>query len=667
MFSKGIDALGYVAAEPQFRIVFKSRGCGDVVVENSQGLRWTHFEIDSSSLGWLEMSGRFNMSALVNGKEVLNKWAEINPYTGGAVGTTCGDNLNHMVENQKSTIVPGQYAVSFGFFDAGGYSGYSDRAYMHLTRDFSNWMGELAIDSVTPLSAFTLPGSHDSGMFTVPDGDEQAKTIVAAICNYWNGLTDAQKMAAIGAAGFIALPVFVAAYTAFLGTLSTMVLGVGIVAGMPKRALINLANTQKDTITTQLQLGTRFFDFRPGYNLDGKDKILRHQHNFVPGYAFELFLKDVTEFLADHPNEIVVVQLSTDGFMKATMNPDQSLVKDFIDKALVQVNSQKKSGKNLISGDSSCFNTPYRTLIAENQRLIVFQKDSNKVRSSYTDSDYQTQDPMKVLHRLSETLGEAEKEWTCLQLQGTYNGTGKGVISGSFNFSDASSAIMWTKADFDRVTYPWALEQIPQHRGEKLFVLLNDFTDNALTDICVRLTNKKIIGHKNLLKNGDAQQGLTNWHIMANGGNGWLVEDGPAFSCPEQKSATCFTSSCSWDIKAQTIDLLAEGYSADELDMSPLIQISEWYAGRSDCESFYHLIVELRDAEQKVLARFDSGVLDAPLAPDFVYPWKQISYAFSNYGKGVRYIYYEHSGKDKKFWNGNYGSKMTGGKVIISR
>lgn len=170
---------------------------------------------------------------------------------------------------------------------------------------------------------------------------------------------------------------------------------------------------------------------------------------------------------------------------------------------------------------------------------------------------------------------------------------------------------------------------------------------------------------RNVLKNGDATDGFNNWQILANGGNQWQIEDGPAASCPGTEGNTNFVTSYQWDKKAQTIDLLAEGLAAAYLDSVPDIEISEWMCSRSDCVGQYQLVVELRDAGQKVIQRFDTGVINAPIAPNWVYPWEKISHLFSAYGAGVRFVYFEHSGKDVNGWAGHYGAKMTGGRVMI--
>ena len=303
MTSKGIDVFVYLGSQ-RFKVRLDSRGSSSEVIQEPDNMNSRHFEIDSSNLNHFlyiiptENSGRLSMHALVDGSEVLQKWAEISPYTGGAYGPPCPDNLNDMVCNQLSQVKTGRYAMSCGFFDAGGWGGYSDRAYMYLTDDYSDWMGGLGVKGDVPFGWFVLPGAHDAGMFTVPATDEAVKTLVAAVSEYWNNLSDEEKTkigleVGLGAAALVLL-------TGILSVLARVTIaniGVALIAGIPRRALINLSNTQKDTIAMQLQLGIRFFDFRPGYNLDGKERVLRHQHNFVPGYGFDAFLNDVLAFL----------------------------------------------------------------------------------------------------------------------------------------------------------------------------------------------------------------------------------------------------------------------------------------------------------------------------------------------------------------------------------
>lgn len=94
--------------------------------------------------------------------------------------------------------------------------------------------------------------------------------------------------------------------------------------------------TQKDNIKTQLELGIRYFDFRPGYNADfyRNDNKLRHQHRFVPGYEFDRFLRDVVDFLEKHPQEVVVVNVNYNGFFEENMQLSQAVIDEYITNAL---------------------------------------------------------------------------------------------------------------------------------------------------------------------------------------------------------------------------------------------------------------------------------------------------------------------------------------------
>lgn len=44
----------------------------------------------------------------------------------------------------------------------------------------------------------------------------------------------------------------------------------------------------------------------------------------------------------------------------------------------------------------------------------------------------------------------------------------------------------------------------------------------------------------------------------------------------------------------------------------------------------------------------------------------QVTIKFENYGPGVRFIVFNHSGRDTQFWAGQYGSKMSGGVIRFS-
>ena len=159
----------------------------------------------------------------------------------------------------------------------------------------------------------------------------------------------------------------------------------------------------------------------------------------------------------------------------------------------------------------------------------------------------------------------------------------------------------------------------------------------------------------NLLVNPDAETGdTTGWTISQNGGSGWSARN----SHGHDGSAYVFITSYGWCRKYQLIDLLAEGYSESELDSQPDVYIEEWARARQSDDS-YQMKVELRDENQNVIDSYDTGVVTV----DGTYTL--YSHTFQSYGSGLRYIYFEHGGKDSEYWGGQYGAVMDDALVML--
>ncbi|XP_034023303.1 F-box only protein 2 [Thalassophryne amazonica] len=172
---------------------------------------------------------------------------------------------------------------------------------------------------------------------------------------------------------------------------------------------------------------------------------------------------------------------------------------------------------------------------------------------------------------------------------------------------------------------------------------------------------------RNLLKNPSGQEQLEFWELTANGGNEWKVEDMPGDCghdfCNDEVT-TYFATSYELCLKKQVVDLLAEGYSYEELDTSPNITVEDWYCGRTDCGCTYQISVCLLDENQEVKEEFKPHpvILD----PDFSEcSWKQVSHTFSDYSPGIRFISFEHGGHDTRYWNGWFGVRVTGSSVTV--
>ncbi|KAL0970120.1 hypothetical protein UPYG_G00237400, partial [Umbra pygmaea] len=148
---------------------------------------------------------------------------------------------------------------------------------------------------------------------------------------------------------------------------------------------------------------------------------------------------------------------------------------------------------------------------------------------------------------------------------------------------------------------------------------------------------------RNLLKNPSGEEDMAFWKLTQNGGDRWKVEKLPGscgYGYPDCGVNKYFTTSFALCLKRQVVDLLAEGYSDEDLDAQPDVFVNDWYSGRSDCGFFYLLSVLLLDEEQKVIQEFQESVSLNPDCDDC--SWKQVTKIFSNYGPGLRFISFEH-------------------------
>ncbi len=171
---------------------------------------------------------------------------------------------------------------------------------------------------------------------------------------------------------------------------------------------------------------------------------------------------------------------------------------------------------------------------------------------------------------------------------------------------------------------------------------------------------------RNLLANPGAETGdLTGWTILQNGGDGWRVRDSGAHT-----GQSAFQVSYDWCRKYQVIDLVAEGFTEQELDEGQNVYISDWFSGigvnPSQTLDYGQLKVELRDASHNVIASYDSGVFTTPEAPTpYGTNYVEYSHVFEDYGAGLRYIYFEHGGIDTEYWAGHYGTLIDSASVVI--
>jgi len=466
--SKGVDCYAYLDMNGQFNAVF-AKPIDDAKREapfplGEPGLiKHRNLQIDGDDIPWDWSTGRFRWEARRGNTVLAKRFAEISPLTGNLGQSDMGKMLN-----TPSQFGP-DWAVSYGFYDSGNgkISGLTnqDQSYVYITRNQSNWMGELAgsLGSAFTDKSFSmlaLPGSHDAGMF---DAEVLGNLITSA---------------------------------AFLAYLAP-VLGSGIItlaSPLIYRAAINFAMTQKDNITNQLKLGVRYFDFRPGHcAVPVPFTGIYHQHTVIPGYSYQKFLEDVLNFLKNHPTEIVVVSANFQGIGLDIMKPPLSQLEATLSAAQKATDTQN----SIVAGNKLDLRTTYKKLIAEKKRLIFLNQvgatDDATKYDSYSD-DSKTTDVNMILRSLEAMTSthQSDADYTVLQLQGTATGLPGGIFGSVATVSDASSPLLSTKPAFDNKTYPWLRANVASRFSpEKLIVFLNDFVDNALVSTAIEVTKQR--------------------------------------------------------------------------------------------------------------------------------------------------------------------------------
>ena len=403
-------------------------------------------------------------------------------------------------------------AISWALYRAGaGNFGLTDQyqQYLYLTDNHSQWMGDLVNSNSAygqqAFNRFVLPGAHDAGMFDptwINNNLSALNSSISVILNMVMGPT-------------------------FGGLVSDLVTSVD--SYLP-RFLVYFAFTQKEQVPTMLDLGVRYFDFRPGKvaaevqkYLPQPDGILYHQHNFIPGYPYLSFLTDVLNWLKDHPTEIVTISLSTNGFLDhASMDPTEEELENVWNEAM------KNTGADVVIGTRYDLASSYQTLIDQKKR-IIFLNNSNAISDSATNSyypasKYDTYDGNddqyatfssntiidNVLNKMSAS-DQSGKDYTVVQIQGTCTAALMTNLENAWNDngakcaaevaqevvtstdSNAASPLLSTKALFDSATYPWVHQNLTSHlSNDQLVVVLNDFADNALADVCKAVTEERM-------------------------------------------------------------------------------------------------------------------------------------------------------------------------------
>lgn len=467
MPSKGVKVYSYLAVE----------GChiefsvpGHSVIHNQQK-NWSsdHLEVESSKISpWWKYEGKFSFTVFKHGKEIANQWNMISSLTG-----QLGDGSMTAIKNTPSIITAG-VIISYGFYDAGtGEFGLprQDQCYVTVTPAADDWMGKVAApgssEADKPFTRFVLPAPHDVGMNSTQSSD----LVIHSQAIDWI------------AARLLAIPG---------GVVFSGLIKLGISSGLVGKIIYGIAMTQKDSLPDMLSIGARYFEFRPARlpddvrKLCGLDDKNYFMHACIPGLAYNEFLYVVLDFLLHHPNEIVVVQLRSDGIIDQCPKPSAEETKKILDEAM-----QRIPGVGV--GDLNDMQTlSVRQLREQNKRLIVLPRIEQY--SSYDDTKYSTLNGDSIITALDgmSTDGQAGKPFTLLQCQATATNDSAALKYSVLTSNASTSLLTSTKAICDTKTNPWLRDNVMNKMAaEQLVVVMNDWIEGATVDVSIDLSNQR--------------------------------------------------------------------------------------------------------------------------------------------------------------------------------
>jgi len=132
----------------------------------------------------------------------------------------------------------------------------------------------------------------------------------------------------------------------------------------------------------------------------------------------------------------------------------------------------------------------------------------------------------------------------------------------------------------------------------------------------------------------------------AHGHGLWRVEN---MEIPVDRSTTSnFVSSYMWCVMAQTIPL----HQYVRHPSMARLEVSAKVMARTDCPSVFRMEAIVTDSQRRVIRREQTSQLDAPA--DF---WEKITLTFDPVD-GAHEVTMVVYGKDSRFWQGNFGSKV---------
>ena len=475
MPSKGLSVYSYISPKlptGSYSVEFTVPGENGTVVNHAKdNFTVKSLEMESHNIpGIRNFTGKFQWRVMKGEEEIASAYNNINTLTGSLAG---GDMLS---TQHFSPITESDVIITYGFYDAGhGEAGLPDRDQCYVTicpRTNADWMGDLAPpgskEATLPFSRYVLPAPHDNGMNSMQNAEAVLAGLSVSHVPFLKNVIPHMSF-------FDHLP-----DSAVVHMLPNIVYGVSV--------------TQKKEVKIMLELGARYFEFRPAKLLPMFKEISQledryyFQHACIPGVAFDEFLEDQVEFLDAHPNEIVTVHIRFDNILAEMQKPTA----EEIDQIFTAACAKATSGP-LKWGGRECFSKPIEELRQSGTRLIVVILAEKY--DSWTAEAYATLHTEGILARFESmsTEGQEATDLTILQCQATSQSIKEVLLYSVLASNAATSCLTSTKAMGDMRTLPWLRKHVNQRlKAEKTIVVMNDFIDGATCDTCIELSRERL-------------------------------------------------------------------------------------------------------------------------------------------------------------------------------
>ncbi|PKS04964.1 hypothetical protein jhhlp_008330 [Lomentospora prolificans] len=482
MPSKGVQAYTYISAPGGIEI--------DISVPKQSETRsaqkkWEtgNFEVDAVKIKWpLKRHGRFTFKVRRKDPQAVltEQWMDVDPVAGGI---TAGSTFEDTMLETRSIIDKG-LAISYGVYEAGpGQAGLPNRhqAYMVVTQEWNNWQGIVApagsAQEKKKFSCLVLPSPHDAGMNSMETMNAILKHAGIASAKVLTSLLPSLQRAQDSIAKVI-------------GGLADVT-----VSKIAPDIIASLSITQKDTLTTMLNLGARYFEFRPAHC---HKAILPHsplpdklyfQHGPIPGMAYDVFLNDLVQFLVKNPSEIAVVHVRWDGVPAECARPDDAELKNYLNAALTLSNGALQAGNM-----NDLRNATIQELRSQKKRLLYIVNEG--VLSTYDDLANATIDGKSMLAAFEKTLtsqNQEGKNMTVAQCQATPTNIKDVIYYSVMSASVSTMALMATKPLCGHLLLPWLRQNVADRcKKDQLLVIMDDFIDGSDTDVAVDLSKQRL-------------------------------------------------------------------------------------------------------------------------------------------------------------------------------